>query len=97
MGERARVVNSTVCGPAVLGEGCYVVNSWIGPFTALGNHVVVEECEVERSVVMSHCRLRGVGRLEGSLLGEGNRVARRAGRPAAYRLVLGQGNEVELP
>lgn len=97
VGERARVVNSTICGPCVLGDGCYVVNSWIGPFTAVGHHAVLEDCEVERSVVMSHCRLRGVGRVEGSVLGEGNRLTRRAGRPASYRFVLGEGNEIEVP
>ncbi len=97
VGERARVINSTVCGPAILGEGCYVVNSWIGPFTAVGNHVVIEDCEVERSVIMAHCRLKGLGRLEGSLLGEGNRIGRRAVRPLSFRFTLGEGNEVEVP
>lgn len=97
VGERARVVNSAVFGPAILGDGCYVVNSWIGPYTVIGNHAVIEDSEVERSVVMAHCRIRGLARLEGSLLGEGNRVGPRAARPLAYRLTLGEGNEIEVP
>lgn len=97
VGERARVLDSTVVGPAIIGDGSFVVNAWIGPYTAVGSHVVIEECEVERSVIMDRCRLRGLSRVEGSLLGEGCRVSRRAARPAAYRLILGEGNEIEVP
>lgn len=97
VGERARVLDSTVIGPAIIGDGSFVVNSWIGPFTAVGSHVVIEDCEVERSVIMDRCKLRGLSRVEGSLVGEGSRVGRRAGRPAAYRLILGEGNEIEVP
>lgn len=97
VGERARVVNSTVIGPAIIGEGSFVVNTWIGPFTSVGSHAVIEECELERSIVMNNCRLRGLSRIEGSLLGEGCRVTRRTARPAAYRLILGEGNEIEVP
>lgn len=95
--ERARIVNSSIQGPAVIGMGSYIANSWIGPYTAIGNHTVVEECEVERSVVMDRCRLRGVGRMEGSVVGEGNRLLRRSERPLALRLVIGEGNVIEVP
>lgn len=96
VGERARVMNSTILGPAVIGDGSAVINAWIGPYTALGEHVVVEDAEVERSVILDNCRIKGAGRLEGCLIGAGSRVGRRAGRPQAHRLVLGEGNEIEV-
>lgn len=96
VGERARVMNSTILGPAVIGDGSAVLNAWIGPYTALGEHVVVEDAEITRSVIMDNCRIKGVGRIEGCLIGAGSRVSRRAGRPQAHRLVLGEGNEVEV-
>lgn len=97
MGPRARIINSRIIGPAAVGEGTAVINSLIGPYTAIGSHVVVEDCEVERCVVLDNCRLRGVSRLEGSVIGEGTKVTRKAVRPQALRLILGEGNEVELP
>lgn len=96
MGLRVRIMNSRVIGPAAIGEGTAVINSLIGPYTAIGTHVLIEDCEVERSVILDNCRLRGVSRLEGSVIGEGTKVARRTTRPQAIRLILGEGNEVEV-
>ncbi len=97
VGNRARVINSTIIGPVVVGEGSAIINSWVGPYTAIGSHAVVEDCEIERCMVMNNCRLRGVGRLEGSVIGDGTKITRRQGRPDAFRLILGEGNELEIP
>jgi glucose-1-phosphate thymidylyltransferase len=97
VGNRARVINSTIIGPVSVGEGSAVINSWVGPFTSIGSHSVVEDCELEGCVVMNSCRLRGVGRLEGGVIGDGNTITRRQGRPEALRMVLGEGNRIELP
>ncbi len=97
VGLRARVINSHIVGPVAIGEGTAVINSWIGPFSAIGDHVVIEDCEAERSVIMNNCRLRGVARLEGSVIGEGSRVGRRASKPLAYRLTVGERSEIEVP
>lgn len=94
---RARVINSTVLGPVAIGEGAAVINSWVGPFTAIGSHAVLEDVEVQRSVVMPNCRLRGIARLEESVVGEGAKVGKRGGKPRVYRVVVGEGSEVEVP
>lgn len=95
--ERARIINSTVHGPAIIGEGSAVINSWIGPFTSVGSHVLIEDSEVERSILMEACRVRGIVRLAESLVGVGNRIVRRTARPMTYRVIAGEGNEIEVP
>ncbi len=96
LGEGAEVVRSTVRGPAVIGAGTRVVDSFVGPFTSIGEDCVLERTEIEHSVVLAGCQVRDVGRLEGSLLGHGVSVGRTARRPAAHRLLLGDHAEVEL-
>ncbi len=50
----AEVINSVVRGPAIIGEDCRIVNSYIGPFTSLYHHVTVENSEIEHSMVLEH-------------------------------------------
>lgn len=97
LATRSRVINSTVLGPVAIGEGAAVINSWVGPFCAIGSHSVLEDVEVQRSVILPNCRLRGIGRLEESLLGEGVTVGKRGGKPRVIRMLVAEGSEVEVP
>ena len=71
-------------------------DSFIGPFTSIGPDCLVEDSEIEHSVIMEECRLRGVRRLEDSLLGRGVVVERSEGRPRSYQLMVGDSGRVGL-
>jgi glucose-1-phosphate thymidylyltransferase len=92
----AEVVASTIRGPAVIGAGTRIVESFVGPFTSIAEDCVIERTEIEHSVVLPRCRIRDVGRLEGSLLGHDVTVERTARRPAAHRLLLGDHAEIQI-
>lgn len=93
----ARVVRSTVIGPAFIGEGAVVEGAYVGPFTSLGPGARVVRSEVEYSILEDHAVVENVGlRLQESLLGVGARVQSRNGLPRAHRLVLGDLSQVEL-
>ncbi len=62
----ATVVNSTVRGPVAIGPGARVVDSFIGPFSAIGAECEVSNSEVEHSVVMDRSRIIDIPRLEDS-------------------------------
>src|SRR4029078_9815896 len=61
--EGAELIASTVRGPAVIGARTRLVNSCVGPFTAIGDDCEVVGSEVEQSVVLDHSRIIGVPRL----------------------------------
>ncbi|GGM99034.1 glucose-1-phosphate thymidylyltransferase [Thermus composti] len=93
----ARVVKSTVIGPAFIGEGVVVEEAYIGPFTSLGPGVRVVRSEVEYSILEDHARLENVAlRLQESILGVGAEVRSRNSLPRAHRLILGDLSQVEL-
>ncbi|MEX2503928.1 MAG: glucose-1-phosphate thymidylyltransferase [Egicoccus sp.] len=93
----ARIVRSTVRGPAVIGAGCEVVDSDIGPFTSIAPRTRIESSVVAGSVIMEGGLVSGVRSLEASLLGRDVEVrAIGGGPPAVHRLMLGDHSQVEI-
>lgn len=93
----AMLQNSLVRGPAIIGPHTKIVDSYIGPYTALGANVRVEGTELEHSIVMDDAQLLFVGsRLETSIIGRGASIVRRFDMPSAVRMSIGDGAHVAL-
>jgi glucose-1-phosphate thymidylyltransferase len=93
----ATVVGSVVRGPAIIGEGCKIENSYIGPFTSVYNRVSITSSEVEHSIILEDSCIKDIGaRIEDSLIGKNVVVAKDNGRPSAYRLMLGDNSDVRV-
>jgi glucose-1-phosphate thymidylyltransferase len=91
----AEIINSTIRGPAIIGEHTRLVNAYVGPFTSIYHHCVIEESEIEHSIVLEHSTVRGLPhRLEDSLIGRNVEVIRSPLKPKAYRLMLGDNSNV---
>ena len=92
----ARLIRSNVRGPAVIGEGVELVDSFVGPFTSIAKGCRVERSELDYSVLLEDCVVRDVPRLEGSLLGRGVEIIRTQRRPSAHRFMLGDHSQLEI-
>jgi glucose-1-phosphate thymidylyltransferase len=93
----ASVQASVIIGPAIVGPGALVVESYIGPYTSIGAHAHIEGAEVERSIILAGASIMHVGgRLVASIVGRDARVARDFSLPRAMRLNVGDGGEVVL-
>jgi glucose-1-phosphate thymidylyltransferase len=92
----ARIVNSRVRGPAVIGAGTVVENSYIGPFSSVAADCEIVDSELDHSVVLGAARIIGIHRLTDSLIGRDVQVVRSEQRPRALRLMLGDDSKVEL-
>jgi len=95
IGSGTRVINSTIRGPVVIGADCLIKDSFIGPFTSIGDHSRVEASVIEHSVLLTGVTLFQVDRLEDSLIGRNARVARH-NRRRSLQLLLGDDSEVEF-
>ncbi|WP_028058102.1 glucose-1-phosphate thymidylyltransferase [Candidatus Solirubrobacter pratensis] len=88
---------STVRGPAIVGAGARLTDAYIGPYTAVGRHCVVESAEVEHSILLEGSSVRGLdGRMESSLLGRNVHIGRSTRQPRAYRFMVGDSSEIEI-
>jgi len=92
----AELVNSRVRGPAIIGAGTRLVDSYVGPYSSISGGCLIEQAELDHSVVLEGCRIRGQ-RLTDSLLGRHATVDRCDLKPQATRLMLGDHSTVELP
>ena len=94
--QGAKIVASTVRGPVIIGKCCRIVNSYIGPFTSIYHDTLVQNSEIEHSIILDRSRITDIGRLEDSLIGKNVEVFRSDGKPRAYRLMLGDSSQVGL-
>ncbi len=94
----AEIVNSVVRGPAAIGADTRIVNSYVGPFTAIDHDCVIEDSEISGSVVLERTHIRHVGhRIEDSLIGRFVELTGRRRKPQGYRLVLGDHSKIDAP
>jgi glucose-1-phosphate thymidylyltransferase len=92
----ARILRSNIRGPVIIGADTEIVDSFIGPFTAIGDRCRVESSEIEHSVVLNDSRLIDAGRIEDSLLGHHVEIVRSERRPRAVRLMVGDHSQIDL-
>ncbi len=93
----AKILNSKVRGPAIIGKECIIENSYIGPFTSIGDRTEVRNSEVEYSIVLRDCKILSVGiRIEGSILGNDVEIVEANGKPRVHRFMIGDQSRVEV-
>ena len=93
----AEIVNSVIRGPAIIGQETRIVNSYIGPFTSIYHHVVIEDSEIEHSIVLENTRILNIPhRIEDSLIGRNAEIARSPIKPKAYKMMLGDNSRVGI-
>jgi glucose-1-phosphate thymidylyltransferase len=93
----ARIVASTVRGPCIVGKNVIIQNSFIGPYTSIGNETRITDSSVEYSVILENATITGIERLEESLIGRNAQILKSGGNTRALlRLHVGDYSEVEL-
>jgi glucose-1-phosphate thymidylyltransferase len=97
LGEGSRIIDSVVRGPVIIGSNVTIRHSYIGPYTSLGDNVVVENSEIEASIVMKDCVIRSLpGRIDSSLLADNTQVTAAQHVPAAHRFILAENSYVNF-
>jgi glucose-1-phosphate thymidylyltransferase len=92
----AKIINSTVRGPTIIGEHTVIENSYIGPFTSIYHHVVIQHCEIERSIILEESELSDIHDpiLRDSLIGRKVSVQRGGDKPRGLKMNLGDNSRV---
>jgi glucose-1-phosphate thymidylyltransferase len=96
LGKGSKVVRSKIRGPVVIGENVYIEDSFIGPFTSIGDGCQITASVLEHCLFLEHATVKRVDRLEDSLIGKNSAVIKEINTHQAYRLMIGDDSEVLL-
>jgi glucose-1-phosphate thymidylyltransferase len=92
----AEVSGSRIVGPVIIGAGTRVSGSYVGPFTSVAEGCTITDSEIEYSIVLRGASIRGVRRIEASLIGHDVEVTPAPKVPKAHRLILGDHSKVQI-
>ena len=97
VGEGSVIERCTVRGPVVIGAGCRLSDSFVGPYTAISDGVVVEQAEIEHSIILENSRICRLGaRMADSLIGRDCVIAHSEALPVAYRFMVGDSSQIGI-
>ncbi|MCU0476478.1 MAG: glucose-1-phosphate thymidylyltransferase [Anaerolineae bacterium] len=93
----AVITNSVIRGPAIIGEGAIIENSYVGPFTSIYHRTTVRNCEIQRCIILEDSTLSDLPtRLQDSLIGRKVTLTRNTQRPHALKMNLGDHSVVHM-
>jgi glucose-1-phosphate thymidylyltransferase len=97
VGKGSILKNCIVRGPAMIGEDCILEDSYVGPFTSIGDGARVSHAEIEHCILREKCQIVDFhGRIEDSLIGVNVELKRSTNKPIAFRLMIGDDSKVEV-
>lgn len=93
----AVVVNSTIRGPAIIGERTRIENAFVGPYTSIHFDCLIANCEIEHSVVLENTKISHLSkRVADSLIGRNTEITHAEGRTQTLRMVIGDYSKVGI-
>jgi glucose-1-phosphate thymidylyltransferase len=97
IGKGSLLQRCTVRGPVIIGAGCRLSDAFIGPYSAIGDGVIVEHAEIEHSIILENSRICRLGaRLADSLIGRDCVIAHSDALPVAYRFMVGDSSQIGI-
>jgi glucose-1-phosphate thymidylyltransferase len=91
----ANIVNSKIRGPCIIGNGVLIENSFIGPYTSIGDNSKILNSTLECCVILENVTIKDVERLEESLIGKNAKVTKNP-RSRTIRLHVGDYSDIEV-
>lgn len=95
--KSADIKNSIIEGPVSIDDGAVIANSYIGPYSSIGKEVVIDNCEIDNSIILEHAELKDIKkRISSSLIGKNASIKEADKRPFSNSFLLGDSSELYL-
>jgi glucose-1-phosphate thymidylyltransferase len=91
----AKITDSTIRGPCIIGKNVKVEHSFIGPFSSIGDSSEIINSNLEYCVIQENVTIKDIERLEESLIGKNARLNKNQ-RNRTIRLHVGDYSELEV-
>lgn len=92
----AVIKNCVIRGPVVIGRETVIEDSFIGPYTSVGDGSTIRKSSIEHCVILAGAEIDHVERLEDSLIGRSAVVKKCHTKHEALRLLIGDDSVVEV-
>lgn len=88
---------SVIRGPVIIGDHCLIKDSYIGPFTSIGNKVEIHNGHIDNSIIYSGTSINTSKKIVDSLIGE-NVVISEASHdtPEGNRLIVSENSIISI-
>lgn len=96
IGKGTTISASTIIGPVIIGNKCSIENSFIGPYTSIGNESLIKGTKIDNSIVMEKCLINQIERLTYSILGTNTQISRDKEVIKTTSMFLGNDSQVIL-
>jgi len=83
-------------GPAIIGENSTIEGDvYIGPYTSIGNNVIIRSGEIENSIIMDGCLIEVNDRIIDSIIGPNTKIISDAeSKPSGRRFIIGESSQI---
>ena len=93
----AVIEKSVIRGPAVIGRDARISRAFIGPFSSIGDRVVIENAEIECSLIMEGARITNLEkRIDRSIIGKNVIINQTDRSPRTNRFIIGDQSYLEI-
>ena len=90
------IERSVIKGPCIIGACSVISDSYIGPYTSVGDGCRISGTEVEDSIIMDDSTISKAGKVVESLIGRNVRVQEGLTLPKGNRLIVGDNSDISL-
>ncbi|MDD3190466.1 MAG: glucose-1-phosphate thymidylyltransferase [Candidatus Pacebacteria bacterium] len=97
IGRGSRVTGKSLLrGPLVIGEGCLIKDSYVGPYTSIGSGSEINNTEIEHSLIMNGVNIYTDKKIVNSIIG--NNVSITSGEdnlPKGKQVIVGENSSIK--
>ncbi len=84
-------------GPVAIGRHCLIRDSYIGPYTSIGDNAKVVNTQIENTLIMENANINSGVRIVDSLIGKNVTITpEQRSMPSGHKMILGDNSVVEL-
>ena len=95
--REAKIENSIIRGPVIIGEKTTISNSYIGPYTSIYFGCEIKNSEIENSIVMENTKIIDLpSRLDNSIIGKEVEITENNEKPNVIKLIIGDRSKIFL-
>ena len=90
------IERSVIKGPCIIGKDCAICDTYIGPYTSIGDGCRICGTEIEDTIIMDGSAIDRAGKIVESLIGRNVRIREGLTLPKGSRLIVGDNSEISL-